>query len=170
MKIGPVFIRNFYFTNEADVTFLPSLMRRKLSSLDKIALTVMEKVYIPEVQEIVFASQKGEVDRLNKIIEQYKESEEVSPAQFSASVHNYPVGFFTLYKKINIPYFALAAGDKTFKNAFIEAAISKYENVMFVYAENDFALACIISKKDGKIKVERTLENVGDFLTILESI
>ncbi len=168
MNIESVFVKDFYYTREADTSFLPPLIRRKLGSLDKFAISAMESVYSKEIEEIVFASKAGEVDRLNKIISQYKEMNEVSPAQFSASVHNYPVGFFTLYKKINIPYFALAAGDKTFENGLIEASISAYNNVMFVYAKKDFALSCVLSKKEGKLRLSNIPETTDEFITLWE--
>ena len=169
MNIEPIFIKKFCYTKTADVNFLPPLIRRKLSNLDKYALTAMDKVYSEDVEEIIFASRLGESDRLNKIISQYKEMNEVSPTQFSASVHNYPVGFFTLYKKINIPYFALSAGEKTFQNGFLEAVISNYNDVMFVYAENDFAVSCIISKASGTLKIINIPESVEDFVKIMEN-
>ncbi len=168
MNIESVFVKDFYYTREADTSFLPPLIRRKLGNLDKFAISAMENIYSDKIEEIVFASKAGEVDRLNKIISQYKEMNEVSPAQFSASVHNYPVGFFTLYKKINIPYFALAASEETFKNGLIEASISGHDNVMFVYAEKDFALSCILSKSEGKVKLDKIPETAEEFITLWE--
>lgn len=169
MNIESVFVKDFYYTKEADTSFLPPLIRRKLGSLDKFAISAMESVYSKEIEEIIFASKNGEVDRLDKIISQYKEMNEVSPAQFSASVHNYPVGFFTLYKKINIPYFALAAGDKTFKNGLIAASISAHKNVLYVYAEKNFALSCLISKTEGEIELSNIPETATELIKMLES-
>ena len=100
-----IFIKDFYYTksdNDIDVSEISPIMRRKLSRLDKHALTTMFKVYSKDAEEIVYASQDGESDRLNTIISQYTGMNEVSPAQFSASVHNYPAGFFTLFKKLNV--------------------------------------------------------------------
>ena len=68
MKKLSFYIKDFCIAKEADVAFIPPLVRRKLSTIDKFALTAFEKVYTPEVEEIVFASEFGEVERLNIII------------------------------------------------------------------------------------------------------
>lgn len=162
------YIKDFYYIKDEsniDLSFLPSLMRRKLSMLDKFALASMNKIYTTEVEEIVFASRIGEIDRLNKIIDQYQEFDEVSPAQFSASVHNYPVGLFCLYNKINIPYYAVSAGDETFKSGLIKSVLSEKNNVMFTFAD-DFAFCCLISKTEGNFTLD--LENISDFESLIK--
>ncbi len=132
MKIVKSFCINS--ENEIDVSFLPPLVRRRLSLLDKAVLTTMNKVYDEEVEEIVFSSEWGEFARLDKLIEQYQTLDEVSPAQFSASVHNFPVSFFTMNKKLNIPYHALSAGKDSFQAGFIKSIISK-KRVLYTYAD-----------------------------------
>lgn len=151
MKKLSFYIKDFCIAKEADVAFIPPLVRRKLSTIDKFALTAFEKVYTPEVEEIVFASEFGEVERLNKIIEQYQTMNEVSPAQFSGSVHNYPAGFFTLLKKINIPYYALSSGENTISTGLIKSIITPRGNILFCFAD-DIGISCIVSKTEGKIK------------------
>jgi len=160
MKKCTFFVENFCFIKEADVSFIPPLTRRKLSLLDKLALTAMNKSFSPKTEEIVFASKNGEIDRLNDLISQYQEYNEVSPAQFSGSVHNYPAGFFCQHKKLNIPYYALSAGDDSLKNGIIKSIISDRENVLFIYAD-DYAISCIISKTKGK---QYSLENFLKFI------
>lgn len=168
MKNQRFYVKDFCYIkseNEIDVSFIPPIQRRKLSKLDKMTLTVMSKIYSDEIEEIVFASRYGESDRLNAIISEYKEFEEVSPTQFSASVHNYPVGFFTLIKKLNIPYYALSAGEETFYAGLIKSIISK-KNVLFVYSDK-ISIACIISQNTGKelklknYKVEEFIAELG---------
>ena len=114
MKNLPFCIEKFsYIVSEEqiDVSFISPLVRRKLSLLDKAALTTMFKVFeLQDVEEIVFSSEYGEFTRLDNLIKQYQEFGETSPATFSTSVHNYPVSFFTLYNKLNLPYCALSAG------------------------------------------------------------
>lgn len=110
------YIKDFCYiksAEEIDVSSIPPLVRRKLSPIDKAALSTMIKVFDNNVEEIVFSSQYGEHTRLDTLITQYKEAGEVSPAQFSGSVHNYPAGFFTLINKLNIPYYALSAGENS---------------------------------------------------------
>lgn len=168
------FIKNYYFIkseNEIDVSLIPPLIRRKLSLLDKVAYSTMIKVFNKDVEEIVFSSEYGEYTRLNTLIKQYKETGEASPAQFSGSVHNYPVGFFTLINKLNIPYYALSAGKNSFYAGLLKSIISKKET-MFTYADtyNEIqSISVIISPSKGK---PITLENTDykNFIEILTQI
>ena len=167
MKTTSFYIKNYCYLAEGDtpdLSFVPTIQRRKLSPLDKIALGTMSKVFTPEVEEIVFASKIGEFDRLKTIIEEYQEFGEVSPAKFSASVHNYPAGFFCLINKLNIPYFALAAGEESFKNGLIKAIISDKKNVLFTHADKT-AFSCIVSKTEGtKFELNEIDENFIELL------
>lgn len=131
------YIKDFCYiksAEEIDVSSIPPLVRRKLSPIDKAALSTMIKVFDNNVEEIVFSSQYGEHTRLDTLIAQYKEAGEVSPAQFSGSVHNYPAGFFTLINKLNIPYYALSAGENSFYAGLVKSVISGKET-MFTYAD-----------------------------------
>ena len=96
------FIKN---GDEIDLSFVPNLMRRKMSAIDKITVYAMNCCFDEEVEKIVFSSRYGEFGRLLKLISQYTEENEVSPAAFSASVHNYPVSFFSILKNTQIPTF-----------------------------------------------------------------
>lgn len=172
MKTKCFYIKDFYYIKspeEVDVSFIPPLIRRKLSTLDKLTLTTMNRVFTDEVEEIIFSSQHGETDRLNTIISQYQEMNEVSPTQFSASVHNYPIGFFTLFKKVNIPYYALSAGENSFSVGLTKSVISTKENTLFTYTD-DVSISCIISKKEGKIKcnLNQISKSADGFINFLE--
>lgn len=153
--------------DEIELSFIPALMRRKLSKIDKFALSSMKQVYTKNIEEIVFASKSGEVERLDKIIQQYQELDEVSPAQFSGSVHNYPVGFFCLLNKINIPYYALSSGSETFQSGLVKSVLSDKNNVLLTYAD-DFSFSAYISKTEGKVKLElEKVPNFDEFIKIL---
>ena len=154
MKKTIFYINDFFYAqsaDEIDISDIPPLLRRKLSPVDKACLSALNKIYHENTEELVFSSSYGEITRLKTIISQYQEFNEVSPAQFSGSVHNYPAGFFTLYKKINIPYYALASGKNSISAGLIKAVLSDKKNVLFVYAD-ELCLACNISKLEGKIK------------------
>lgn len=160
----------FYISEEnPDLSFLPVMARRKLTVLDKCALNVMNKAYesckIKEMH-LVFSSQYGELDRLDKIIAQYREDKEVSPSVFSSSVHNSVVGQFSLLKKINKSYNSLAADKNTFSAGFLDAVMcaEEYENVLFCYADSykqPEAFSCIVSKKplDNSVEIELTIQD-----------
>ena len=59
--------------------------------------------------KIVFASRYGELDRLKKLVYQYTQENEVSPATFSGSVHNSAVGQFSLLNRITKSYNSISA-------------------------------------------------------------
>ena len=149
MKNLPFCIEKFsYIVSEEqiDVSSIPPLVRRKLSLLDKAVLTTMLKVFEPKnVDEIVFSSEYGEFTRLDNLIKQYQELGETSPAAFSASVHNYPVSFFTLYNKLNLPYYALSAGKNSLGAGLVK---SIQKQTLFTYADiydGVKSVSCIIS-------------------------
>lgn len=144
-----------YVTEDSiDLSFMPPLSRRKLSLADKLALCAMNECYeTPEVK-IVFASQYGEIDRLDKIITQYTEENEVSPATFSGSVHNSAPGAFSLLKKITCGYNAMAAEENTFSSGLVEAAASAGDtDVLFCCCDTKnevFGFSCLITKDEGR--------------------
>lgn len=156
MKNKIFYIKDFSILRTGEELYIaeiPPLVRRKLSELDKIGYSTMSKIYDMTVQEIVFSSKVGEIGRLNNLIQQYNDMNEVSPTYFSSSVHNYLVGFFALFKKINIPYSAIASGDNSLSAGIIKSLISQNQNVLFTYAD-DSSVSCIFSKNSGKIKFE----------------
>ena len=140
-----------YLDNDVDVNFIPPILRRRLSALDKAGLTVLNKAFSDNIENVVFSSQFGQIDRLNRLIEQYKSEQEVSPNTFSCSVHNYSAGFFLLNIKKPIPYTALSSFNNSISEGILASVISKYENNLFCYADaNDGvtkAFALNISKK-----------------------
>ncbi len=142
-----------YVKNSSDLNldFIPSLVRRRLSSLDKAAFYTMNKCMDNDIEYVVFASEYGEVERLVKIIEQYSTSDAVSPALFSGSVHNYPVGVFLLNSKKSVPYNAISAFHNSISSGLLSCLISKYNKILFCYADkkddNFYSFSFVINKK-----------------------
>lgn len=144
------YVNNFVFlksVEDADVSFLPPLIRRRLSKLDKCVLYVLKHTYNNNIQNIVFSSQYGEVERLIKLISQYQEEKEVSPNVFSGSVHNYPVGFFLLNEKNPISYTAISSGENSVSSGLLTSVISNFDNILYCYADvkDDAAMAFAIN-------------------------
>ena len=135
---------------EADINFIPSILRRRMSKLDKCVISVLNKAFTDNVNNVIFSSKKGEIERLLKLIEQYSLEKEVSPNLFSGSVHNYSAGFFLLNNKKAIPYNALASGDCSISAGLLSAVVSKYDLTSFCYVdpkdEDYIALALNVSK------------------------
>ena len=139
--------------NELDLNFVPPILCRRLSILDKITLSNLNIVYSSNIQNIVFSSQYGEVERLNKIINQYQEYNEVSPNAFSGSVHNYSESFFLLNKQKSIPYTALSACEVSLSTGFLTSVLSNYNNILFCYSDfyNDKAISFALNFTKHKI-------------------
>ncbi len=148
------YIQNFSYCNEPNelIKTLPMLLRRKLSSLDKIALSAILEIYEDDIEQFVFSSQYGESERLFSLIEQYTTENEVSPAYFSASVHNYPAGVLALSKSTNIPYYAISSGKNSLSAGLIKSVLSG-KKTLFCYAD-ERSIACIISPHNKKINVD----------------
>lgn len=143
---------NYFDSIDAiDLSNIPPVIRRRMSALDKITLLALDKTYTDTIQNIVFSSRFGEVDRLLKIIDQYTQNNEVSPNTFSGSVHNYPVSFFLLNKQLSVPYTALSAYKNSISSGLMTSLVSNYDNVLFCYSDvNNGAgnsLAINLSKK-----------------------
>ncbi len=156
------YIQSFSYCNEPNeqIKTLPMLLRRKLSSLDKLALSAILEIYQDDIEQFVFSSQYGESERLFALIEQYKTENEVSPTYFSASVHNYLAGVLALSKSTNIPYYAVSSGKNSLSAGLIKSILSG-KKTLFCYADTK-STACIISPKEGKIEVKFKRENGTD--------
>lgn len=153
------YIKKFSFRNEFSQQILneiPMLTRRKLSNLDKLALTNILNIYSPEIENIVFSSQYGEFERLFKLIEQYSTENEVSPIQFSSSVHNTLTGIICRLKNLTKPYYAISSGENSLSNGLIHSIITNKET-LFCYSDNfntNQSVACIISDKPDNESIE----------------
>ena len=90
-----LYIDNFTFWTEnetekiPDVSFIPAMLRRRMSVLEKIAISLAARI-TPKSDDyqIVFASRFGEWEQTIKLIRQFYEDKEMSPMGFSNSVHN----------------------------------------------------------------------------------
>ncbi len=124
-------------TPKPDVSFVPPMERRRLTGVEKAALSVAYQALADESDKeipIVFASRWGEIGTTFKLIRQMKEEGEMSPAGFSNSVHNAAPGHLSLFLKNHAPYTAIAAGPESYEMGLLEA--STYPGkVLFVYAE-----------------------------------
>lgn len=136
-----LYIDNFAFWEQSDeeklpdVSFIPPLLRRRMSDLEKIAIYLANKTAPKDRQyRTVFASRFGEWEQTIKLIKQFFNDGEMSPAGFSNSVHNASVGHLSLITKNHADYTAIASGQDTIENAIIDATTGKMP-VLFIYAE-----------------------------------
>ncbi len=117
-----------------DVSFVPPLERRRLTGVERAALSVAWQVKTDAELPVVFASRWGEIGVTIKLMKQFHADGEMSPAGFSASVHNAAPGAFSLLTKNHAPYTAIAARDRSLESGLLEALALRREAI-FVYAE-----------------------------------
>ena len=132
-------------TPKPDVSFLPMLERRRLTALEKAALHVAWNLFrdggaLPPASEVpvVFASRWGEIGTTLKLMRQMHDEGEMSPAGFSASVHNAAPGAWSLFTGNRKPYTAIAARDGASEMGLLEAEAqlaAGASHVLYVYAE-----------------------------------
>ena len=121
---------------EADVSFVPPLLRRRLSPLQRIFFSLAAKVGAEDADLVVFASRDGEDTLTRRIVADYNADGAVSPSRFSASVYNAAPGLWSVYSGNHAPYTAVAAGDDTIESGLYETlAVPDGKAAVFVYAE-----------------------------------
>jgi len=117
-----------------DVSFIPPLERRRLTGVERAALAVAWQVRPEGEVPVVFASRWGEIGVTVKLMTQFHADREMSPAGFSASVHNAAPGAFSLLTHSHAPYTAIAARERSLEAGLLEA-LTQGAGVVFVFAE-----------------------------------
>ncbi|MGN0853167.1 MAG: beta-ketoacyl synthase chain length factor [Kiritimatiellia bacterium] len=121
-------------TPKPDVSFIPAMERRRLTGVERAALSTAWQVRVPRETPVVFASRWGEIGVTLKLMEQFQADGEMSPAGFSASVHNAAPGAFSLLTNNHAPYTAIAARARSLEAGLLEA-LTRNREVIYVYAE-----------------------------------
>lgn len=117
-----------------DVSFVPPLVRRRLSPLQKIFFALAKEVEKGPSSSTVFASRDGEDTLTRRTVDDFHADGSVSPHRFSSSVYNASPGLWSVFTKNRAPYTAIAAGEDTIECAIIELLAGK-SPAMLVYAE-----------------------------------
>ena len=117
-----------------DVSFVPPLVRRRFSPLQKVFFALAKAIGVEVGGEIVFASRDGEDALTRRIVDDFHADGSVSPQRFSASVYNAAPGLWSVFTKNRSAYMALAAGDDSIECGLIES-LRDVEPSAFVYAE-----------------------------------
>ncbi|MCM8532686.1 MAG: beta-ketoacyl synthase chain length factor [Lentisphaeraceae bacterium] len=115
-----------------DLSSVPMLFRRRLSSLSKSAfVTFIELSDQVDLSQLpgVFVSRFAEMDMSLKMIGELQQNQAISPAKFSTSVHNSLAGQFSIFYKNQQSIKALSAGPYSLANGLIESlSISSTES------------------------------------------
>ena len=117
-----------------DVSFVPPLVRRRLSPLQKIFYALANQVETAPSALTVFASRDGEDTLTRRIVDDFHDDGSVSPHRFSSSVYNAAPGLWSVSTKNRAPYTAIAAGEDTIECGLIELFADAFP-AMLVYAE-----------------------------------
>jgi Beta-ketoacyl synthase, N-terminal domain len=109
-------------------TILPATERRRATPTIKLAIDVAQDALLQsglkaEDVAIVFASANGDTNTIHQICESLATPQRmVSPTRFHNSVHNAPVGYWSIASGSRQPSTCLAAWYGTFAAALVEAA------------------------------------------------
>ena len=121
-----------------EVSFVPPLARRRLTEVERAAISVAWRVKPDGEVPVVFASRWGEIGTTFKLMRQMHDEGEMSPAGFSSSVHNAAPGAWSLFTKNRAPYTAIAARDRSYEMGLVEAEAQLAAGapyVLYIYAE-----------------------------------
>jgi len=106
----------------AAVRAMPPLLRRRAQPLGRAALEVL---YAPTLaysgQPIVFCSRHGEVSRSTALLQSLAAEGQVSPQEFSMSVHNAIPGLFLIAKQCQAPVASLSSENQLALSGMVEA-------------------------------------------------
>lgn len=100
---------------------IPMMMSRRMSIPSRLSVEVGMTLLEQQPDAAVFISRHGELERTYKIIERLCQQQDVSPTDFSMSVHNAAAGLLTIGGKAPLPITSLAAGEDGFQQGMLEA-------------------------------------------------
>ena len=118
-----------------DVSFVPPLLRRRLSPLQRIFFALARAAGAEAADWIVFASRDGEDTLTRRIVDDFHADGSVSPHRFSASVYNAAPGLWSVFAGNKAPYTAIAAGDDSIECGLLELLAGERGRAVLVYAE-----------------------------------
>lgn len=108
---------------QPDVSYLPSLLRRRLDRCGRMALhTAWPCATGLDSVQSVFASRHGELNRTTELLTALGRHESLSPTTFSLSVHNSVAGLFSIARTDRAAATAMAAGADTLGMSLLEGA------------------------------------------------
>jgi hypothetical protein len=129
-----------------EVAFVDPMLRRRLSTVSRMALKVADDCVDVQVRaRVVFASRHGELRRTTDILRDIEAGKPVSPNAFSLSVLNAMSGLFGIARRDRSAATAISAGAETLGYALLEAHAQHADEpaspVLMIYADEP-AHAC----------------------------
>ena len=117
---------------------VPAMLRRRLTSFGRTALSALADLSPRTDEPIVFASSWGDISRSFALLESLVGEGEVSPAGFSSSVHNAVPATACIWLKNHSACRAVAGGPVSAAAGLLECrlALSDFASVLLVCAED----------------------------------
>ncbi|MBF0098034.1 MAG: beta-ketoacyl synthase chain length factor [Magnetococcales bacterium] len=116
---------------------VPVALRRRMTTLGRNALALSWAMTPNETLYYLFSSRHGDFERTHAMLSAMAEEDELSPAEFSLSVHNALCGLLSIATGNRHGHLALSAGRDTFGCALLEGGLLLQENpdrpVLLVY-------------------------------------
>lgn len=118
---------------------LPAFLRRRVTTMGRNILTLAEASPAVKNARYVFSSRHGEFTRTLSILDSIAQREEISPADFSLSVHHALISLLSIAHGNDRGHSAVAGGAQGFGLGFIEAlaclAEKPEEPVLFLHSD-----------------------------------
>lgn len=113
---------------------LPMMQARRLKTGSRMAADAGFELLAHDPDFIVYSSRHGELERNFSILSALSGDDDVSPTDFSMSVHNASAGVLTVTSGRKIPLSSISAGTDSFVQALFEsvAALNDHERVLLV--------------------------------------
>lgn len=113
---------------------LPMMQARRLKPGSRMAADLGYELLSCDPDFIVFSSRHGELERNFSILDALAHDADVSPTDFSMSVHNAAAGILTVVAGRKIPLSSVSAGTDSFVQALFEgmAALQDHRRVLIV--------------------------------------
>ncbi|MEX0828490.1 MAG: beta-ketoacyl synthase chain length factor [Haliea sp.] len=99
----------------------PAMLRRRLGGLHRHAVDTVGRLADLNKAIFVVGSRHGDYGRTVRLLESLADDDEVSPADFSLSVHNALAGLLSIAMKNRQSHVSIAAGPDTFNAVFMES-------------------------------------------------
>jgi len=115
---------------------IPMMTARRMSPASRLAVEISLDIIDHHcVDMAIFTSRHGELERTYKILQSLAEGSDISPTDFSMSVHNTAAGWVTIAGKKVFPVTSLAAGEDSFQQGLLDAVAALNtcaQHVLFV--------------------------------------
>jgi len=153
--------------DQPDVSVIPPMLRRRLSPLARIAMSVIMPLADQYgAMPLVYVSRHGDLSRTLGLLEDVAKGEPLSPTAFSLSVHNATAGLFSIHQGLTKNVTAISCGMDDVVPALLESlgqCAADEPNVLCVFCdepppaiysaqvsqpERPFAVALVISREN----------------------